>query len=74
MTLPDLILTEIDRRASEEGKKRSVWFTQFLSEALGLDVFVCEKCGQVFSIDGDEGSLRVDGPWCNKHLHLSKED
>lgn len=74
VTLPDSILEEIDRRAKNEGLKRPIWMTQFLSEHFGMDLLLCQKCSKVFSVEADEGSLREDGAWCNAHLHLSERD
>lgn len=74
ITLPDVLLDTIDSQAAAVGKKRSVFLIQYLSDAFGLDLLTCEKCGKKFSVEADEGSFRDDGSWCNAHLHLSKGD
>ena len=38
-----------------------------------LDAFpsgavLCDKCGEAFSVEGDEGSIREEGAFCTKHL------
>ena len=37
-------------------------------QAFPSDVCLCEKCGKAFSVECDEGSMREEGAFCNKHL------
>lgn len=32
------------------------------------DVMPCDKCGKIFSVEADEGSVREEGAFCNKHI------
>lgn len=49
-------------------KKAGMLIIQKIMEAFPSDVLPCETCGKIFSIEADEGSLREEGAFCNKHL------
>ena len=38
------------------------------------DVLPCARCGKVISIEADEGSMREEGVFCNKHLPEETEE
>ena len=42
--------------------------------AFPSDLCLCEKCGKAFSVEGDEGSVREEGAFCNKHLPKETEE
>ena len=44
-----------------------------------LDAFpsgavLCDKCGEAFSVECDEGGIREEGAFCNKHLPKETEE
>lgn len=73
INLDDTTYGLISRQAAESRKKVSQIVTLALMEAFPSDVCQCERCGKVFSIESDEGSLREEGAFCNKHLPKKEE-
>ena len=53
-------------KAITKGARRLILET--IMEAFPSDVCLCERCGKAFSVEADEGSLREEGAFCNKHL------
>jgi hypothetical protein len=45
-----------------------------IMESFPSDVLLCDKCGKVFSIEADEGSVSEEGAFCNKHLPKEAEE
>ena len=72
ISLDDTTYGLISREAAESRRKVSQVAIEALLAAFPSDVCLCERCGKVFSIESDEGSVREDGAFCNKHL--PKED
>ena len=33
-----------------------------------LEPTLCDRCGKGFSLEADEGSVREEGAFCNRHL------
>lgn len=61
------------QEAVKRGIKIQTLILNYLLIAFPSDVCVCFKCGKVFSIEADEGSLREEGTFCNKHLPSEEE-
>jgi len=64
--IPDDLMIAINQAAHKEGQTRNAWLVALLSEHLSLDILACSKCGKIFSIE-DEGTLRDEGAFCEKH-------
>ncbi|MHB8544082.1 MAG: hypothetical protein ACYC9S_08815 [Leptospirales bacterium] len=80
-TTYDLVLKEAISRmdsGSLPGKKISKKAVRLIIEtimdAFPSDVLLCDKCEKVFSIETDEGSVREEGVFCNKHLPKETEE
>ena len=58
----------IQRQAAESRRRVSQVAIEALLAAFPSDVCLCERCGKAFSVEADEGSLREEGAFCNKHL------
>ena len=58
----------IQHQAAESRRKVSQVAIEALLAAFPSDVCLCERCGKAFSVEADEGSLREEGAFCNKHL------
>ena len=81
-TTYDLILKEADSRLAplpnrtprmlDRAASRLIFET--IMNAFSSDVCLCEKCGKAFSVEGDEGSVREEGSFCNKHLPVDPEE
>ncbi len=69
-TTYDLIL----REAAESRKKVSQVAIEALLAAFPSDICLCEKCGKAFSVEGDEGNVREEGAFCNRHLPKEIEE
>lgn len=54
-------------------KKANQVILQTLMDAFPSEVLPCNKCGKIFSIEGDEGVLRETGTFCNKHVPPGEE-
>lgn len=59
---------------SQISRKATQIMIEVIMDAFSSDVSLCEKCGKVFSIEADEGSLREEGVFCNKHLPKEEEE
>lgn len=73
IALDNTTLDLISRQATESGKKLQVVILETIMEAFPSDVFPCTRCGKIFSIEGNEGSIREEGAFCNKHLPKETE-
>ena len=57
------------RQAEESGQKISALLLEVIMEKFSPpEVCVCAKCGKPFSIEADEGSIREEGAFCNRHI------
>ena len=75
VTLDDTTYQLLSESAAESGKKVPHVIAGVLMDAFPSDhLCLCEKCGKVFDIQADEGSLREEGAFCNKHLPVDEED
>ena len=64
----------IKQEAKPSGKKPSLVILQTIMLAFPSDVLPCARCGKVISIEADEGSMREEGVFCNKHLPKETEE
>lgn len=74
-TTYELILREAYSRlkdATPTGRAIQKKAVHLVLEAVMLaypsDSILCDKCGKLFSIEADEGSIREEGAFCNKHV------
>jgi len=74
IALDNTTLDLISRQATETGKKLQTVILETIMEAFPSDVFPCTRCGKIFSIEDDEGGLRSEGTFCNKHLPKETEE
>jgi hypothetical protein len=74
LTLHNTTLDLISRQATKSGKKLQAVILETIMEAFPSDVFPCTRCGKIFSIESDEGSMRSEGTFCNKHLPKETEE
>jgi len=77
----ELILRETISRTRTESltgkaisKKAVQVVIETIMEAFPSDVLPCTKCGKVICIEADEGSMREEGVFCNKHLPKETEE
>lgn len=80
-TTYELILRETLSRTRTEplteraiSKKAVQLIVSTVMEAFSSDVLPCTRCGKIISIEADEGSLREEGVFCNKHLPKEREE
>lgn len=74
LSIDDTTYDLIRQEAVKRGIKIQTLILDYLLIAFPSDVSVCFKCGKVFSIEADEGSLRDEGTFCNKHLPKEREE
>ena len=73
ISLHDSIYEKIKDEATIKGHSVPSVIMSRLTEEFMPALIVCDKCGKVFDIEADEGSLREEGAFCNKHLPEGKE-
>ena len=67
----DQAISEIDKGAltgARITRRAAQVILRTIMDSFPCEVFSCDKCGKIFSVEGDEGSLREQGAFCNKHL------
>ena len=73
ISLDDTTYGLISRQAAESRRRVSQVAIEALLAAFTSDVCQCVRCGKVFSIESDEGSMREEGAFCNKHMPKEEE-
>ncbi len=68
ISLHDATYALISGQAAESRKKVSQVAIEALMDAFPTDISLCDRCGKLFSIEADEGGLREEGVFCNRHL------
>ena len=41
-----------------------------IMDAFPSGAVLCDRCGEAFSVECDEGSIHEEGAFCNKHLQI----
>ena len=74
LSLDDTTYDLVSRQAAESRKKVSAVLLEAIMLAFPSDVCLCDKCGKLFSVEADEGSIREEGAFCNRHLPKETEE
>ncbi len=74
LSLDDTTFDLVSRQAAESRKKVSAVLLEAIMLAFPSDVCLCDKCGKLFSVEADEGSIREEGAFCNRHLPKETEE
>ncbi|WP_053764693.1 hypothetical protein [Leptospirillum ferriphilum] len=73
ITLDETTYGLIQRQAAESRRRVSQVAIEALMVAFPSDVCQCDRCGKAFSVEADEGSVREEGAFCNKHLPMEED-
>lgn len=68
LSIDDTTYGLICQEAEKRNKRVQTIIIDYLMIAFPSDVLLCDNCGKVFSVEADEGSLREEGAFCNRHL------
>lgn len=55
-------------------KATQIMVETIMAAFFSSDVCLCDRCGKGFSLEADEGSVREEGAFCNRHLPKETEE